>query len=162
MSEIKKPEAFNVQFNAFQIFSTLLNTNSEKHALMIHGGARNQDIFLNLRKWFGEHLNMGSIAFDCIGHGQSEGQLSDSSLSQRTQQAIKVIQNCYVKVNLCIGVSMGAYNAIQLSRLLKLDALILIVPGIYTPSAYHVNYVKNSVRLFAQKIVGWILMHGKF
>ena len=151
MSEIKKPEAFNVQFNEFQIFSTLLSTNSEKYALMIHGGARNQDTFLDLRQWFGEHLNIGSIAFDCIGHGQSEGQLSDSSLSQRTQQAIQVIQNCHVKVNLCIGVSMGAYNAIQLSRLLELDALILIVPGIYTPSAYHVNFGEKFSEIIRTK-----------
>ena len=140
MSEIKKSKTVNVQFNEFQIFSSLLSANSEKCALMIHGGARHQDIFLNLRHWLCEHLSIGSIAFDCIGHGQSEGQFSDSSLSQRTQQAIKVIQNYHAKVNICIGVSMGAYNAIQLSRLLKLDTLILIVPGIYTPSAYHVNF----------------------
>jgi pimeloyl-ACP methyl ester carboxylesterase len=35
---------------------------------------------------------------------------------------------------------MGAYNAIRLTEHHKVDALVLIVPGVYTPSAYEVPF----------------------
>lgn len=38
------------------------------------------------------------------------------------------------------GSSMGAYNAIRLTQLHRVDALVLIVPGVYTPSAYEVPF----------------------
>lgn len=39
-----------------------------------------------------------------------------------------------------IGVSMGAYNALYLSREVPFRSLILMVPGIYTPTAYNINF----------------------
>jgi pimeloyl-ACP methyl ester carboxylesterase len=38
------------------------------------------------------------------------------------------------------GSSMGAYNAIRLTQSYQVGALVLIVPGVYTPSAYEVPF----------------------
>lgn len=139
MTNETRPKKFAVNFKEFKLNASVLNQNCEDQILMIHGGARNQTLFDDLRVKLLES-SMGSLAFDCIGHGQSEGQLSDSSLHDRTQQALSIIQNQNEKITACMGVSMGAYNAIQLSKQLNLHALILVVPGVYTPSAYHVNF----------------------
>lgn len=40
----------------------------------------------------------------------------------------------------CVGVSMGAYNALQLSKMVPLRSLILMVPGVYATPAYPVKF----------------------
>lgn len=144
------PTSFTVNFKEFKLAASSLEQNGQQQILMIHGGARNQSLFHDLRIKLQES-SIGSLAFDCIGHGESEWQLSNSSLYDRTQQAISVIQHQNLKINACIGVSMGAYNAIQLSKQLNLDALILIIPGVYTPSAYHVNFSEKFSEIIRTK-----------
>lgn len=129
----------DIQYRSFTLSTLHVNCHYTQQALLIHGGAKSQEIFEPLKKMLSQY-QIGSLSFDCIGHGQSTGHLADSSLYKRTQQALHIIQHQKASINICIGVSMGAYNAIKLSQLLNLDTLILIVPAVYTPQAYDINF----------------------
>ncbi|AJZ91970.1 hypothetical protein VW41_13570 [Klebsiella michiganensis] len=112
---------------------------SKGHILMIHGGSKDREAGLRYRLLLAE-LGFGSTAFDCIGHGETGGELSQSSLLSRTEQALAIAAQQGSRLTGCMGVSMGAYNALQLSKSLPLRSLILMVPGVYHPSAYRVNF----------------------
>ena len=139
---------FDVPFNDFTLSASYLNSSSEHISLMIHGGARTQDIFNDLRHYLAD-FDIDSYAYDCIGHGQSTGQLNDSSLASRTQQALKVIEN--KTITSCIGVSMGAYNAIKLTQHTPIQNLILIVPGVYTSQAYNTHFGENFSKIIRRE-----------
>lgn len=106
---------------------------------MIHGGSKDREAGLKYRHLMAS-LGFGTTAFDCIGHGETGGELSHSSLIGRTEQARAVAEHLGSQLTGCMGVSMGAYNALQLSKSVPLRSLILIVPGVYHPSAYQVNF----------------------
>jgi len=109
--------------------------------VLIHGaGASERGRFAPLRQVLSEH-GVGSIAFDCIGHGETGGPLGVSSLASRTRQAAAVIgAQCGDAPLALIGTSMGAYNAIRLAEKRSIDALVLVVPGVYTPAAYEIPF----------------------
>lgn len=109
------------------------------HVLMIHGGSKDREVFAHYRQLLDE-MGYGTTAFDCIGHGASTGNITESSLYSRTQQALAVIAHLDVPVTGCLGSSMGAYNAIQLSTRVDFRSLMLLVPGVYTPAAWTVNF----------------------
>lgn len=106
---------------------------------MIHGGSKDREAGLKYRRLMAE-LGFGSTAFDCIGHGETGGELSHSSLISRTEQAGAIADHLGSQLTACMGVSMGAYNALHLSKFVPLRALVLMVPGVYHPSAYPVNF----------------------
>ena len=110
-------------------------------ALLIHGaGQSERGRFATLRSAL-QRRGIGSTAFDCIGHGQSGGQLGESSLASRSRQAAAVAEARHGAAPLAvIGTSMGAYNAIRLLETRRVDALVLVVPGVYTPAAYDVPF----------------------
>jgi pimeloyl-ACP methyl ester carboxylesterase len=88
-----------------------------------------------------QRRGIGSTCFDCVGHGETGGVLAQSSVASRTRQAQAVIEARGLPQPLAIfGNSMGAYNAIRLTQLYEVDALVLIVPGVYTPEAYEVPF----------------------
>ena len=88
-----------------------------------------------------QQRGQGSVCFDAIGHGETGGALAQSSVASRTRQAQAVLTAHGMAQPLVVfGASMGAYNAIQLSARHRVDALVLIVPGVYTPSAYEVPF----------------------
>jgi pimeloyl-ACP methyl ester carboxylesterase len=84
---------------------------------------------------------IGTIAFDCIGHGDTGGTLAESSVASRTRQAEAVIAARGLTGPIAVlGASMGAYNAIKLTESQDVASLVLIVPGVYTPDAYEVPF----------------------
>ncbi|MDC8756755.1 alpha/beta hydrolase [Janthinobacterium fluminis] len=110
----------------------------DKRVLFIHGaGASSRSRFAELRRELHER-GVGSTAFDCVGHGATGGAMAQSSLHSRTSQAAAVAAATGMgKQALAVfGFSMGAYNAIRLTQQMRVDALILVVPGIYDPRAY--------------------------
>ena len=114
---------------------------SDPDVLFIHGaGSSERGRFAGLR----QHLQargVGSVAFDCIGHGASGGAMAQSSLASRTRQAAAVLDSqCLAPPLALVGVSMGAHNALKLAQSRPIGALILIVPGIFTPEAYDVPF----------------------
>jgi pimeloyl-ACP methyl ester carboxylesterase len=88
-----------------------------------------------------EQRDISTTTLDFIGHGETGGELAQSSVASRTRQAQAVIAARGLKRPLAvIGFSMGASNAIRLAQLDSVSALVLIVPGVYTPEADEVPF----------------------
>jgi hypothetical protein len=109
------------------------------HILMLHGGGKDRKIFYKYRALM-DTLGFGTTLFDFIGHGETGGDIHTSSLFSRTMQAKAVIAFHDQPITGCMGVSMGAYNALHLSKTIKLRSLILMVPGVYSPLACKVKF----------------------
>ncbi|NIY49230.1 alpha/beta hydrolase [Cedecea colo] len=138
MSDEALRQLFYVNFRGETICADSIS-GSKGHVLMIHGGSRDRKVFSNYRRLM-HSLGYGTTAFDCLGHGETSGRMSESSLCSRTLQAEAVIAHLQQPLTGCMGISMGAYNALHLSRKIPLRSLILMVPGVYTASAYDVNF----------------------
>lgn len=132
--------AFRVPFEGRELHADTLSGDSPLHLFGIHGGgASNRSVWDGLRQSLRQR-GVGSTALDCVGHGRTGGIFADSSLHGRSRQARSVIAHAGVRPTALAGISMGAYNALRLSEELDAQALILIVPGIYTPEAHEVPF----------------------
>lgn len=60
------------------------------HVLMLHGGGKDRTIFHKYRVMLDES-GFGTTIFDFLGHGETGGDIRDSSLLSRTQQATAVM-----------------------------------------------------------------------
>lgn len=149
------PQYLDIPFNTFKISTSVLEPTLNQQCLMIHGGARSQDIFHDLRIMLAQH-HIGSLSFDAIGHGKSSGRISDSSLALRSLQALHVLEHHATPVSMCFGVSMGAYNAIKLSQHIPIHSLVLVVPGVYTPEAYDIHFGTEFSQIIRHKN-SWLL-----
>ncbi|MFO3904871.1 alpha/beta hydrolase [Enterobacter hormaechei] len=130
--------AFQVPFQG-KLISAESTFGLNGHVLMLHGGGKDRTVFYKYRALL-DTLGFGTTLFDFVGHGETGGDLHESSLCSRTAQAEAVIAFQGQAVTGCIGVSMGAYNALQLSKTVQFHSLILMVPGIYATPAYEVNF----------------------
>ena len=108
--------------------------------VVLHGaGTSNRDRFRRLRA--GLHAGgLPTCSFDFIGHGETGGELGQSSLRDRTLQASRVIETCLKEPLTVIGASMSGYTAVKLTRLYEVKNLVLVVPAMYTPEAYEVPF----------------------
>lgn len=138
MSQVQE---FSVGYEQFDIKGDQFSGASDREILLLHGaGASNRSRISMLRSAFSEQ-GIGSTAFDFVGHGDTGGQLAQSSLSSRTRQAQAVIAARGLQGPLnVVGVSMGAYNAIKLTQSMQVSSLILVVPGVYVPTAYDIPF----------------------
>lgn len=109
------------------------------HVLMLHGGGKDRTVFYKYRNLL-DTLGFGTTIFDFLGHGETRGDIHESSLFNRTMQAEAVIASQGLVLTGCMGVSMGAYNALQLSKAIQFQSLILMVPGVYSTPAYKVKF----------------------
>lgn len=133
--------AFDVEYAGRVIKADHLAGSSALPTLLIHGaGQSERGRFAALRHAL-QRRGIGSTAFDCIGHGQTGGPLGESSLASRTRQAAAVADARHGASPLAVvGTSMGAYNAIRLLETRRVEALVLVVPGVYTPTAYDLPF----------------------
>jgi len=134
---------FRVQFGLHSLVGDRIGTStpSDPELFVLHGaGNATRDRYDALRQQLAEQ-RINSICFDFIGHGETGGQMSSSSLHSRTEQALAVIAKTSLQPPLKIlGASMGAYNAIKLTEHHEVETLVLVVPGIYTPTAYEIPF----------------------
>lgn len=132
---------FGVSFAGQTLRADRLAVKDDPRILLIHGaGASERGRFAPLRSTL-HGCGIGSTAFDCIGHGETGGALHDSSLRSRTQQAEAVLDAPHgAALRAVVGTSMGAYNAVKLLETRALEALVLVVPGVYTPEAYDLPF----------------------
>ncbi len=132
---------FSLPFDQFNIRGDHYEGSADTGVLLLHGaGTSDRSRFSILRPALLER-GIGSTAFDCIGHGETGGDMAQSSLASRTRQAQAVIAGRKLSEPLVIaGASMGAYNAIKLTQLKTVSTLILTVPGVFTPAAYEVPF----------------------
>ena len=109
--------------------------------LCIHGAGKSDRSRYSILRSTLQERGFGSVAFDCIGHGETGGLFEQSSLISRTNQANAVLQALDMKKSLTvIGASMGAYSAINSMQTRRVDSLILIVPAVYTPDANQIPF----------------------
>jgi uncharacterized protein len=132
-------ESFDVSYENSNLKGDFHPAASSHHILLLHGAGASSRATASrsgLRPGL-QQRGVGTTSFDCIGHGDTGGDLSNSSLSSRTRQAEAVIAARHLAGPLVIcGASMGAYNAIKLTQTHQVAGLILVVPGVYTPAAY--------------------------
>ena len=134
-------EEFDVGYEAMVLKGDQYVGARQNNVLYLHGaGASTREGHHLLRDAL-QRRGVGTTCFDCVGHGDTGGALAQSSVASRTRQAQAVIAARGLAQPLVIfGSSMGAYNAIRLTQQYAVDALVLTVPGVYTPSAYEVPF----------------------
>ncbi|MRV75675.1 alpha/beta fold hydrolase [Duganella sp. FT92W] len=134
-------EQFGVPYGDFLLRGDHYAGARSNHTLLLHGaGASTRHMHHLLRNALQER-GVGTTCFECVGHGETGGLLAQSSVASRTRQAEAVIAARAMDEPLAlIGISMGAYNAIRLTQSHPVDALVLMVPGVYPPDAYEVPF----------------------
>jgi uncharacterized protein len=84
--------------------------------------------------YLAEHLaSTGSslFCFDFAGHGESTGQLTESSLSRRSYQAAAALRVMQQRPTVLIGTSMGGHIAASVLTATAPDFLVLFCPALY-------------------------------
>ncbi|MGB7195382.1 MAG: alpha/beta fold hydrolase [Collimonas pratensis] len=144
-------ESFDVSYENAILKGDFHPAASSRHMLLLHGAgvsSRATASRSGLRPAL-QQRGIATTSFDCIGHGDTGGVLSISSLHSRTRQAEAVIAarklagplaNPLAGPLVICGASMGAYNAIRLTQTQQVAGLVLIVPGVYTPAAYNLQF----------------------
>ena len=122
---------------------TTVTCRSEEIAdvLFIHGaGKATKDRYFYLADFLCE-LNRSSILFDFSGHGESSGDITNSSLRKRLTEANE-ISNLLSKDKpiTVIATSMGGHIAVKLFDTLKVQNLILFCPAAYSDDAFELNF----------------------
>ena len=108
--------------------------------LVLHGaGKSSRTRFSRMRESLNDQ-GITSASFDFIGHGKTGGEILGTSLHGRTKQAAAVIRQSCIEPLTLIAASMSAYTAIKLTKIFSVNNLILLVPAVYTPSAYNIDF----------------------
>jgi pimeloyl-ACP methyl ester carboxylesterase len=90
-------------------------------------------------RYLAEHLAAGGsslFCFDFSGHGESSGQLRDSSLSRRSLQVEAALELLARKPTVLIGTSMGGHVASSLLAAMEPKFLILFCPALYGDDSF--------------------------
>jgi pimeloyl-ACP methyl ester carboxylesterase len=143
---------FTTRFGDKQLYGDIYPAKRHDPILCIHGaGKSNRARFSDLRASL-QSYGLESLSFDCLGHGDSEGDIGESSLASRTAQAEAVINDRNLEEPIVVfGTSMGAYNAITLTKTRKVKALVLIVPGVYAAGAYEIPFGPDFSKTIRQE-----------
>lgn len=120
----------------------------KSNILFLHGGwTATKERTHYLRKYLAEQWYW-SIGFDHTGHGETGGNLYESSLSTRVDEAVAVIGQMNLSQPLTIvGSSMGGYIAIKLTERVEVNNLILFCPAVYHRDAYDVRFGEAFTRI---------------
>ena len=78
-----------------------------------------------------KEIGFSSLRFDYSGHGKSEGDFEEGTISQWFNDAIKVIETYDLKKIILVGSSMGGWISIKLAQHFKnaIKAMVLIAPA---------------------------------
>ena len=111
-----------------------------KETIVLHGaGKSSRSVFTRLRHSLNAH-SIPSASFDFVGHGETGGDILDTSLRGRTEQAAIVIRHTCIEPVSLIAASMSGYTAIKLTELFSVSNLILLVPAVYSSRAYDLQF----------------------
>ncbi len=111
------------------------------NVICLHGGGvRGRVGFRKIREMLSDK-RISSCAFDYKGHGETGGELLSTSLKEKVEQTISVIDSEKIKKPLTIiASSMGGYVAIKMTELYDVKNLILIAPAVYSKEAYQISF----------------------
>jgi len=111
-------------------------------ALVLHGGGTSTaEGFCELLRFL-HARHIATLAFDAIGHGRTGGAQLGTTLQQRVQQVITVVQSQGLAPEslALIGFSMGAYVAVKAAAQLGVPRLCLAIPAAYATQAFEVPF----------------------
>jgi len=132
---------FRIPFDGQMLVGDVLTDEKPPRLLVLHGGGRSSRERFRLLREYLFTQGMGSVAFDCIGHGETGGDLTQSSLQSRTGQACAVIETLALPQPFSIlAASMGGYTAVTLLPRYAIATLILLGPAMYAAEAYAVPF----------------------
>lgn len=136
-TRLVETERFEVPFKGRRLVADRTLPAQAPQAIFLHGAGQSirsrNDFF---RKALASD-GIASVAFDQIGHGETEGELLGDSLESRTQQAQAVMASVGLTEPLLVGgSSMGAYTAVKLTSLYPVKNLALVIPAMYDAAAY--------------------------
>lgn len=132
---------FSVDFQQIKLVGDIVLGNSQSNLLCLHGGGSlGKKRFDKLRERLNER-NIGSCAFDFIGHGETGGDITSSSLESRVKQVLAVVKSQALRQPLSvIASSMSGYVSIKLTEFLDIENIALLAPAVYTSEAYSVSF----------------------
>lgn len=132
---------FEVDFNRTKLIGDTVSENNQSRLLCLHGGGPiGRKNFGALRELlFGKSIS--SCAFDFVGHGETAGDITTSSLEIRVKQVLAVVQSQTLSQPFSIvASSMSGHIAIKLTEFLNIKNIILIAPAVYSSKAYSVPF----------------------
>lgn len=148
-------EIISVDYKGYKIIADILPANSTPQVICMHGaGSSAKIVFDPIRELLAKN-NIFSCAIDFLGYGDTGGNVYDSSLKSRTEQAELIIEKAKVTQPLIIiGGSMGCYNAIKLTEIYPVKLLVLSAPAVYAKDVYEVNFGENF-KTFIREPESW-------
>jgi hypothetical protein len=134
-------EKFELSYKSCSLVGDYTANKKEIDLFMLHGaGKSDRNRFLHIRDKLNDE-GLSSLSFDFTGHGETGGELSCSSLKDRTEQACSVIDSFKGNDPISlVGNSMSGYTAVKLTEIYEVENLVLIVPAAYDRLAYELNF----------------------
>ncbi len=120
--------------------------------LFIHGaGTSNRQRFLPFAEKLAES-GISSFLFDFSGHGESTGQMTNSSLKKRVEEAEAATQFLDTsKPITLVAASMGGHIALELIRNHpEIKNLILFCPAVYSEVAFEILFTEEFSKVIRE------------
>ncbi len=161
-------EPFQVPFDGASLRGDVLGGALPDLALMLHGaGQHHRGKMRALRDELAAR-GVGTCAVDLIGHGETGGELRESSLELRTRQVCAVIDALGLCARGALAVtaaSMGAHTAVDLLDHYPVGRLVLVVPAMYASAAQEVPFGAGFTEIIRRpqswrQARGWELLEG--
>lgn len=113
---------------------------AENTTLVLHGAGESSRVTFSRLRQYIYCRGIPSVSFDFVGHGDTGGDIKETTLHGRTDQAATVIKHTSQEPLTLIAASMGGYSAIKLTEIFNVENLILLVPAVYTPQVYDIPF----------------------
>ena len=113
---------------------------AENKTIALHGAGKSSRLTFSRIRHYLHHHAIPSASFDFVGHGETGGNIEETTLRGRTEQAATVIKHTCQEPLTLIAASMGGYTAIKLTELFTVEHLVLLVPAVYTVGAYDIPF----------------------
>lgn len=116
----------------------LNSKNAQPQLLFLHGaGQSTKERALPLAERLVKNFGISSFLFDFSGHGKSTGELSESSLSKRVEEASSAIDfaGLIEPISIC-AFSMGGHIALELLGKKSVKNIMLFYSAVYSSEAF--------------------------
>jgi pimeloyl-ACP methyl ester carboxylesterase len=145
-------EILTVDYKGHKIIGDIMPAGALPKVLCLHGGGgSNRKRYDQIRKLLSQN-NISTCALDFLGHGDTGGEIENSSLKDRTEQASVIIKKAKVVQPLSIiGSSMSAFTAIKLTEIHPVSLLVLIVPAVYSKDSYNIPFGDSFSQLIRKE-----------
>ncbi|MEK9173233.1 MAG: alpha/beta hydrolase [Patescibacteria group bacterium] len=132
---------FSVNFNKTKLMGDIMFQDNSPCLLFLHGGSSvGKKRFDKLRESL-FNKKISSCAFDFIGHGETAGDVTSSSLESRVSQVLAIVKSQeLIQPFSVVASSMSGYIAIKLLGFLNIKNIILLAPAVYASRAYSVCF----------------------